>query len=64
MFAAGFCQNEAAVRKIECGEILTTAKLCLRRAPVKTTGNHQMKYEPKIALEANGDALTDPSQLF
>jgi hypothetical protein len=30
---------------------------------VQSTGNHQMKHQPEIAVKADGDALADASQL-
>jgi hypothetical protein len=30
---------------------------------VQSTGNHEMKHQPEIAIETNGNALSDASQL-
>lgn len=55
----GFGEDEGAVGKIEGGEIVTAAEFGPEGAPVKASGDHQVKNEPETVVEFDGDALAD-----
>ncbi len=58
----GFGENEGAVGKIEGGEIVTAAEFGSEGAPVKASGDHQVKNEPETVVEFDGDALADAEE--
>jgi hypothetical protein len=62
MLGAGFGEDQRAVGKIEGGKIVTTCELCVLRTPVQAAGNHQMKHNPEIVIEADGDAFADTAK--
>jgi hypothetical protein len=51
-------ERKSAVGKVECGEVLTACEFDFRGAPVQPAGDHQMKNEPKIALNSDRDSFT------
>ena len=63
MFCAGFGEDERAVGEIKCGEHIFAGELCIGRAPVEAAGDHQVKNEPEVAVEADGDAFADAAQV-
>ena len=50
------------MRKVEGGQILSPGQLCSWRPPVQPPGNHQVKHQPEIAFDTDGDALADAPQ--
>src|ERR1039458_6873839 len=42
--AACLSEDEGAGGEVECGEVLATGQFCLRRPPVETAGNHEVKH--------------------
>ena len=61
--ASGFGEHQRAVGKIERGEVVAAAELRARGPPVQAPGDHQVKHEPEVVVEADGDALADAAQL-
>ena len=59
---ACFRKYKRAVGEVESGEIVASAELGCEWTPVQATGDHQVDYEPEIALYADGDALADAAQ--
>ncbi len=59
----GFGERQSSLFKIERGQVLAPSQLRSRWPPVQAPGNHQVQYQPKIALEPHRDALTDAAQL-
>src|ERR1700730_13266801 len=62
MLCAGFGEHQRAVREIECRQALSSCQLRSSRAPVETPGNHQVQYQPKIALYSNANSFSDSPQ--
>ncbi len=62
-FGACLCENEGSVGEIEGCKILSSAEFCVWQSPMQTSGNHEMKNQPQIILQAYGDAFTDSLQL-
>jgi hypothetical protein len=48
--------------KVEGCQILAARQLGVSRTPVQPAGNHQVKYQPQVAIYPNCDALADSSQ--
>ncbi len=66
-FGAGLSEGEGAGGEVESEERLAAGELGLRRTPVETAGDHEMKDEPEVAgvrggIEANSDALADAAE--
>src|SRR3981189_1440208 len=57
-----FCKNKRAVGKVKCRETIAARQLSSRWAPVQSTGNHQMKYQPEIVIKPHGNAFADSPQ--
>src|SRR5438445_10844448 len=62
VFGAGFSKDQRAAGEIESRQAAAAGKLRAWIFPVQAPGNHQMQHEPKIAFDANRDALTDSPQ--
>jgi len=58
-FGARFGEDERAVRKVERGEVVAAAEFGSEGAPVKATGDHEVKDEPEAVVEFEDDALAD-----
>jgi len=56
-------KDQGAVGKVERCQRLAARQLCSCRAPVQPAGNHQVKHQPKIILDANRNAFADAAQL-
>ena len=63
MLCAGLGQHERAIGEIEGGQLIFAGELCPDAAPVQAAGDHQVQDEPEIAVESEGDALSDAAQL-
>jgi hypothetical protein len=68
LLGTGLGPEQRTVGKIEGGETARRRNfgatgLCAERVPVKTTGDHQMKDEPKISLETDADSLSHAAEL-
>ncbi len=50
------------MREIEGSQVLAPRQLRSWWAPVQAPGNHQVKHQPEIAIDADGDALADTAQ--
>src|SRR4051794_26019759 len=59
---AGFGQSERTFGKIEGGEVPAAGKRGAWRPPVEAARDHQVKHEPEIALDSDGDAFADTAQ--
>src|SRR5258708_40003 len=59
---AGFGKHERTAVKIESRQILPSRQLCPWRPPVQPASNHQVQHQPEVAVYADGDPLSDPSQ--
>src|SRR5260370_13209458 len=57
-----FCKRKRAVGKVKCRETVAARQLSSRWAPVQSTGNHQMKYQPEIVIKPHGNAFADSPQ--
>ena len=55
-------KHERAVGKIECRKNVAARGLRSGLPPMQPAGDHQVQHEPKIAVEADGDALADAPQ--
>ncbi len=58
-FGAGFGEDERAVGKVECGEVVSAAEFCAKGTPVEAAGDHEVKDEPEAVVEFEGDAFAD-----
>src|SRR5579863_2936634 len=56
---AGLSQRERAAIEFEVGERRATSAARIDIEPVQPSGDHQMKDQPMIALEADRDALAE-----
>src|SRR5215469_4145554 len=59
---AGFGEDEGAVGKIEGGEVAAAGEFGMGWFPVQAAGDHEVKNQPEIVVETNGDALADPAE--
>ncbi len=59
---AGLGEDQGAVGKIEGGETLAASELGRRRSPVEPTGDHEVEHQPKIVVQADGDAFADAAE--
>ena len=62
MLRAGFGEEKRAIGKVEGRETAAAGELRSARAPVKAAGDHEVEDEPKVSIEADGDALPDAAQ--
>ena len=53
------CEGEGAVREIKRREILPSSEFARRGTPMEPARDHEMKHKPEVAVDADGDALTD-----
>jgi hypothetical protein len=59
---AGFREDERTGGEIEGGEGVASGEFGLGRAPVETAGDHEVKNQPEIAFNTDGDALADAAE--
>src|ERR1700722_2976756 len=57
-----FREHERSMRKVEGGEVLPPCQLRSWWTPVQAAGNHQVKDQPEITVEADSNALADAAQ--
>ena len=50
------------VGEVEGEKRVAAGELGVAAAPVQTAGDHEMQDQPKVAVEADGDALADAAQ--
>src|ERR1700752_4580340 len=62
MLAAGLSQHQRSGREVECSEVSPPVQLRPHWPPVQPPRDHQMQYQPEIALHADCDALADATQ--
>src|SRR5579859_5776012 len=59
-----FGQGKTTRREIERSQRTLRLQLDAWVAPVQTSGNHQVQHQPKVTLQADGDALSEAPQLL
>src|SRR5271165_1138058 len=52
-------EHKRAIGEIEGCQALASRQLCAGSSPMQPPGNHQVKYQPEIVLQSDGDALAD-----
>jgi hypothetical protein len=57
---ARFCQRQDAGRKLELGQIASTAAFRPARLPMETPSDHQMENHKQIVVQLENDALAEP----
>ena len=62
MLRAGFGEDERAIGEIERGKHVFAGELRAGSAPVEAAGDHQVKDEPQVGVEADSDTFADAAQ--
>ena len=61
-FGASLSELQGAGGEVEGGEGIAAGEFGCGGAPVEAAGNHEVKHEPDVVFEAQGDALADAAE--
>ena len=61
-FGARFGEDERALGEVERGKIVAAAEFCSEGTPVEAAGDHEVKNEPEVVVELDGDAFANAVQ--